>query len=51
MSASPDTKTQTEVLTYQNEVKKCHLMLHLKFDKVEEAKFRRKWIPMWDNKL
>ena len=38
MSVSPDTKTQTEVLGYQNEVKKCHLMLHLKFDKVEEAK-------------
>ena len=38
MSVSPDIKTQTEVLGYQNEVKKCHLMLHLKFDKVEEAK-------------
>ena len=33
-----NTKTQTEVLGYQNEVKKCHLMLHLKFDKVEVAK-------------
>ena len=31
MSVSPDTKTQTEVLGYQNEVKKCGLILHLKF--------------------
>ena len=38
MNVSPDIKKQTEVLGYQNEVKKCHLMLHLKFDKVEEAK-------------
>ena len=46
MSVSPDaknTKTQTEVLTraigYQKEVKKCDLILHLKFDTdVQETK-------------
>ena len=39
MSVSPDIKKKEQsIIGYQNEVKKCGLILHLKFDKVEEAK-------------
>ena len=55
MSVSPDTKTQKHKLRflqehkhraigYQKEVKKCDLILHLKFDTdVQETKLEGSW--------